>query len=158
MPFAHPHTEHICISCYLWYNHSWHKVQRSGPASAQVRVGCSNNMQLQPPPPPQTSSGSARGRCWSAQFSMRKGSAWKEFKLCWYWSWLLHLAPWPLHLALVVVVLGSNLQWWCVSISHWHNTPLAHVVVSLIATCAGGLWTKIWQHNKFESYNMGSSE
>ena len=33
-------------------------MQRSGPASAQVRAGCSNNMQLQPPPPP-ASSGSA---------------------------------------------------------------------------------------------------
>ena len=29
-----------------------HKVQRSGPASALVSMGCSNNMQLQPPPPP----------------------------------------------------------------------------------------------------------
>ena len=42
------------------------KVQRSGPASAQVRVGCSNNMQLQTPPPP-TSSGSA----WALVASIR---------------------------------------------------------------------------------------
>ena len=30
-----------------------------GPASVQVRAGCSNNIQLQPPPSPPTSSGSA---------------------------------------------------------------------------------------------------
>ena len=31
---------------------SRHKVQRSGPVSALVSTGCSNNRQLQPPPPP----------------------------------------------------------------------------------------------------------
>ena len=34
--------------------HHKHKVQRSGPASVLVSMGCSNNMQLQPPPPPLT--------------------------------------------------------------------------------------------------------
>ena len=38
--------------------------------------------------------------------------------LRWCWSWLLELAPWPLHLVLAVVVTGSNLRWWCFSLRH----------------------------------------
>ena len=41
--------------------------------------------------------------------------------LCWCWSWPSHLAPWSLHLVLVVVVTGSHLRWWCFSLRHWHK-------------------------------------
>ena len=39
---------------------SGQKVQRSGPASAQVGNGCSNNIQLQQPPRPLTRTNTAR--------------------------------------------------------------------------------------------------
>ena len=56
LPAVHTHTPLPYIAA--GENHHKHKVQMSGPASVQVRVGCSNNMQLQPPPTT-TSSGSA---------------------------------------------------------------------------------------------------
>ena len=62
---------------------------------------------------------------------------------CWCWSWAgwwswwldLHVVAascsdlrwcwsWPLHLVLAVVVTGSNLWWWCFSLSRWHRLPL----------------------------------
>ena len=65
------------------------KAQRSGPASAQVGTGCSNNIQLHPPPPP-TSLGFSTGAgavhvaainatCVRAH---NKGRARKELELC----------------------------------------------------------------------------
>ena len=39
-----------CIGRLMEDKHHHCTVQRSGPASAQVGAGCSNNMQLQPPP------------------------------------------------------------------------------------------------------------
>ena len=49
--------------------------------------------------------------------------------LRWCWSWPLHLAPWPLHFVLAVVVTCSNLMWWCFCLSRWHkDSPCTHSV------------------------------
>ena len=44
-----PHVQVEYLHRLMERIHHQHMVQRSGPASGQVRAGCSNSMQLQPP-------------------------------------------------------------------------------------------------------------
>ena len=58
--------------------------------------------------------------------------------LRWCLSWSLHLAPWPLHLVLAVVVTSNNLQCWCFSLGCWYK----------YSTCTHGGFTRCNLHRR----------
>ena len=154
--------------CHTWESHGRGSYKlRIKPVNAMIighmfvephRILIS--MQLQPPPPP-TSSGSARVPL-SAPCSNHCNLAMELHvvaascsNLRWWWSWFLHFHPDLCTLCLwwlsPAVTYGGSVS----SSAVGTNTPLAHVVVSPSATCAGGVFPS-YHWRRYRTYTCGS--
>ena len=143
-------------------------MQRSGPASAQVDKGCSNNIQLQPPPPPPTRTNTAQ---YSNHCNLHTGHS-KLYAscsnccivLCWSWSVVVVVVvvecccciPYRLALMLVLTFAPSVLTFapcaltfapcacGVILLSTSASTPLAPMVV--VTGCNLRWWSFSFSH------------